>query len=309
MLSVVCCISPLHISTIWLAQILFDIYLCGYFSDEQYLAGDEHHTLVSRSREENAASDNPRVVSLPDRVEKRKRGRPTGKQKPLVVNPPRKTRPRIGKKPAKISEYESDKGASSDDKEDTKLSSIDCESSKMVDRRTKAGLKQPRRTSARLRNKPVEINENKSDDDAAAVEQTNQEPCKTSILPLPDFHKTEVPEDSTSERGKAVEQGATESSNYRQMFDEVNESVIGQGSSTRFEDGVDPIQAMLLNMVPSLAAKKVESAGPVREEVKTRAPDRAGEEEKLPKDTEMPPAVKKRKVSYKDVANELLKDW
>lgn len=254
---------------------------------------------------------------MPDRVEKRKRGRPTGKQKSLV-NLPRKTRPRIGKKPAKISEYESDKGASSDDKEDAKLSSIDCESSKMVDSRTKAGSKQPRRTSARLRNKPVEINENKSDDDVAAEEQTtdenfelgrtNQEPCETSNLPVPDFHKTESLKDSTTERGKAVEQGVTESSNYGQRFDEVKDSVIGQGSSTRFEDDVDPIQAMLLNMVPSLAAKKVESVAPVHEEVKTRAPDRADEEEKLPKDTEMP-AVKKRKVSYKEMANELLKDW
>lgn len=308
--------------------------LCYDFSDEREFTREEHHSLeiVSKdassykgSRKGDATPDKPRIVSLPKRVGKRKRGRPSGtstKKGKSVVNLSRRTRPRVGKKPAKIYEYESDKGASSDDKEDFEVSSINNGSSEMVDNKGRSCFNQPRRTRAQLRNKPAEIGGNELDEGTVAEEQTmnedfevsrtNRGPSETSELLIPNFQKEEALKDSTLERGKAVEQGVTEHSNCGQRFDEINEVRTGQGCSIQYNDrlegNVDPVQAMLLNMVPILATKKVESANPVPEEVKARGSDPVNEEEKLPLDAEMQP-VKKRKVSYKDVASELLRDW
>ncbi|XP_041996130.1 DNA ligase 4-like isoform X1 [Salvia splendens] len=299
-------------------------------SDEHKHAGEENDSLsrdASSSfggvREENAAPHKPRVVSLPDGVTKRRRGGPsgtsTGKRKPLA-NLPRKTRPRATKKPAKISDYESDNDASSGDKAHFEVRSTDCGSSAKVDNRKRAALNQPRRArAARLRNKPVEINDNESDEGAAAVEEkttvgnfkpnpsTNERLRDTpSQQPVPDLHQTEVVEGSIPDTGKAVEQEIAEPSEYIARFDK---SGVGQSSSKNpGEEYVDPVQSMLLSMLPGLATNKVESMGPVREEAGTRAPDPVNEEYKVGMDAENK-AVKKRKVSYKDMASELLKDW
>ncbi|KAI3443409.1 hypothetical protein Pfo_000074 [Paulownia fortunei] len=304
-------------------------------SNEHELTGEEYHSLEIGSkdasssykdgREGKATSDKPRIVSLPNRDGKRKRGRPSGmstKKGKSVVNQSRRTRPRVGNKPAKIYENESDKGASLDEKEDFGVSSIKCGTSEMVENKGRSGFNQPRRTRARIRNKPAEIRGNELDKGASSEEQTMKEDSEVSTenhghsetanLLIPEFRKKEAVKDSTSERGKAVEPGVEEHSKCGQRFDEINEVGSGLGSSTqyndRLEDTVDPVQAMLLNMVPILATKKVESAIPVPEEVKARGPDPISEGEKLPLDAETQP-VKKRKVSYKDVASELLKDW
>lgn len=289
--------------------------MCCYFSDERELAGEEHHSSVSKSRdassfggdgEHNATQHKPRAVTLPERVGKRKRGRPSGtiagKQKP-PINRPLKSRPRA-KKPAKISEYESDNDASLNDKEDFEVSNVASGSLDKVDTRTRAGSNQPRRTGARLISKPVKITENESDEDGAVKEQTSDENFKLSTT-----NETEAPKDHISDRGKEVEKVVAESSNHTQKLDEVNESGTGQSSSTHLiEDNVDPIQAMLMDMIPMLARKKVEIVEPVREEAKIRAPDPVNEEAEVAKDAEMQ-TVKKRKVSYKDMAAQLLKDW
>ncbi|KAL1555222.1 DNA ligase (ATP) [Salvia divinorum] len=299
-------------------------------NDEHKLAGEENDSLsrdASSSfggvREENVAPHEPRVVSLPDRVRKRRRGGPSGtstrKCKPLV-NLARKTRPRAAKRPAKISEYESDNDASSGDKAYFEVSSADCGSSTKVDNRKRAALNQPRRArAARLRNKPVEINEKESDEDTAAVEKkttvgnfkpnpTNERLGDTSSQqPFPDLHQTEAVKGSIPDTGKAVEEEIAELSKYKPRFDK---SGVGQSSSKNpGEEYVDPVQSMLLSMLPGLATNKVESVGPIREEAGTRAPDPVNEEYKVGKDVAENQAVKKRKVSYKDMASELLKDW
>ncbi|KAL5974134.1 hypothetical protein ACLOJK_030797 [Asimina triloba] len=69
-----------------------------------------------------------------------------------------------------------------------------------------------------------------------------------------------------------------------------------KGKRGKLELMVDPVQAMLLDMIPALSQSKVEAG------------KSAVEDEKLSIDPETKP-VKKKRVSYKDVANELLKDW
>ncbi|KAK6147415.1 hypothetical protein DH2020_018327 [Rehmannia glutinosa] len=280
-------------------------------SSEHELTGEEHHSLRIGSgdasssykdgRKGNDTSDKkPRIVSLPDSSGKRKRGRPSGistKKGKSVVNKSRRTRPRVGNKPAKIYENESDKSTSLDDKEDFEVS-------EMVENKGISSSNQPRRTRAQIRNKPAEIGGNELDKGASAEKQTMKEDPGTA--------NSLIPEIQTSEKGKTLEPVIAEDSKCGQRFDEINEVGYGQGTSTqykdRLEDTLDPIQAMLLNMVPSLATKKIESADPVPEVVRVRDPSPALGEGKLPLDAGTQP-VKKKKVSYKDVANELLKDW
>ncbi|KAK4396711.1 DNA ligase 4, partial [Sesamum angolense] len=298
------------------------------------LTREEHRSLeigskdVSSSYEgvtkSNATSDKPRIISLPNRDGKRKRGRPSGtgtRKGKSVVN--RRTRPRAGKNPAKIYENESDNGASSDDKEELEVGGKSDVSSEMLKGEGRSSFNQPKRTTrAQIRNKPVKIGGNESDEGPYSEKQSMEEdfearganngPSDTANLLVSEFQKKEAEKDSTSLKGKEAELGVEEHNKPGIRTDETNEVGSGYGSSThyndRLEDTADPVQAMLLNMVPILATKKVESAIPVFEEVKTRHPDPTPEEEKVPLDGETKP-VKKRKVSYKDVANELLKDW
>ncbi|XP_027356168.1 DNA ligase 4 isoform X3 [Abrus precatorius] len=63
---------------------------------------------------------------------------------------------------------------------------------------------------------------------------------------------------------------------------------------------VDPVQAMLFDMIPSLATQNVEQ--PMNRSVEEKLPEISNAEAE-------PTITKKKKVSYKDVASELLKDW
>nr|KYP46728.1 DNA ligase 4 [Cajanus cajan] len=77
-------------------------------------------------------------------------------------------------------------------------------------------------------------------------------------------------------------------------------------------DETDPLQAMLFDMIPSLATKKDEQPMnlSLREEKQPEISN--AEAEKLPESSnaeEEPTTIKKKKVSYKDVASQLLKDW
>ncbi|KAF3626901.1 hypothetical protein FXO38_29004 [Capsicum annuum] len=63
----------------------------------------------------------------------------------------------------------------------------------------------------------------------------------------------------------------------------------------KLEDPVDPVQAMLQHMIPHLESKP------------TRSVDTLLKDDKPEADTN-PSPKKKKKVSYKDIAGELLKD-
>lgn len=69
-----------------------------------------------------------------------------------------------------------------------------------------------------------------------------------------------------------------------------------EDTNRKLEVMTDPVQAMLLEMIPTLGLKKAESESTVLEN------------EKPQPNLEANP-VKKKKVSYKDVAGDLLKDW
>ncbi|GFP84377.1 DNA ligase 4 [Phtheirospermum japonicum] len=263
-------------------------------STEQELTGEEYHGSRYASspnegeQKDNSTSGKPRIVTMPDnQTAKRKRGRPSGtstkKAKP-VVNKPRRTRPQVGK-PAKISENESDKSTSLDNE--------------IVENKGISDFNQLRTARARIRNKPAEIGENELDIDASGT---------VNVL-MPEIEKKGEAKESTSEKGKVLYEINEESSKCGQSLDETNEVGYRPGRSSQYnnrtEDNVDPVEAMLLNMVPILATKKVESLNLVPEEVKDKG---TVEEGKQALDAGTQP-VKKPKVSFKDLAKELLEDW
>ncbi|XP_031271275.1 DNA ligase 4 [Pistacia vera] len=216
-----------------------------------------------KQRGSKVASESSRLLSLPKREGIRKRGRPAGgstKKGKMIVNPARRTRARVGKMPSKIYENESDR--------------IDTSSEKEIEEDT-------------------EMNE-ENHENHGMVGTEKLQTLKTEVLE----------ESEPSHKGKATEQQVVE--DVRKVDESVQAPDIEMVETNYSQDSekpetlevmVDPVQAMLLDMIPSLGAKKVETTSdPIREDEKPSAGARAG-------------PTKKKKVSYKDVASELLKDW
>lgn len=175
----------------------------------------------------------------------------------------------------------------------------------------KLGVIQARRTRARVGNKPAKIYENESDVNASSDKTTVMEESEMGrrvdeIIGLADKESPKVQEkervenSESSHRGKVIEQKNAEDDKQGEGIDRVHGTYLAGAISNRenekLEAVVDPVQAMLLDMIPSLGTQKVESSSSVL----------ASEEQ--PSDPN-PVAVKKKKVSYKDIAGDLLKDW
>ncbi|XP_010443392.1 PREDICTED: DNA ligase 4-like isoform X1 [Camelina sativa] len=96
------------------------------------------------------------------------------------------------------------------------------------------------------------------------------------------------------------------------------------GMKEKLQIHEDPLQAMLMNMIPSLSQKNTETSNRITGENRNANVSydcESSEKRKLGAETDdtsvnadaeadtVPPPVKKKKVSYRDVAGELLKDW
>ncbi|XP_042497376.1 DNA ligase 4 isoform X2 [Macadamia integrifolia] len=190
------------------------------------------------------------------------------------------------------------------------------------------------RTRARLGNRRAKIDEYESDSSASSREPMTKEDLGAAREP-DDVHRigsenmesqvSERPEGSeTSHRGDVAKEGAAEAARRKQLFDKAHmidfggsgdgEKIEGSGNSCiAREDGkdnlgklemmIDPVQSMLLNMIPSLGMTQVENTNSGLQETNSV------QEEKPRVDSDAEPVKKKKKVSYKDVAGDLLKDW
>ncbi|GMP36722.1 hypothetical protein CsSME_00008751 [Camellia sinensis var. sinensis] len=175
--------------------------------------------------------------------------------------------------------------------------------SKSINKR-KLSVIQPRRTRARLGSKSAKICETELD--------VNVSPDKNAVKEEPEIevenHEIHgiADQDDRELKGKAIvedcysSQKGIEDSMITEQFDRAHGIELGSGNnahnSEKLEVMVDPVQSMLLDMIPSLGTKKVESIDRVVEE--PRPPEHNTAE-----------TSEKKKVSYKDLATELLRDW
>lgn len=224
-----------------------------------------------------AALNNPGVLISSDKDGRGKRGRPTGtstNERKRGVIKPRGTRVRRGSKSAKIHENESDANASSG------------ENAAKGETENEIGIPEIR----------------------GIAFQGSQE-CKD---------KAKVEDDcDSSQRGKAVEtlgfgeDGRTQGEWFNRAHGIEGGGNCSMRESKKLEVMGDPVQSMLLDMIPSLGMKKVDRIDPVVEMKEVHGVDPAVERRKPPEDDNIDIAepVKKKRVSYKDVAGELLKDY
>ncbi|XP_062077386.1 DNA ligase 4 [Humulus lupulus] len=278
---------------------------------------------------DNDAPENTRVLTTLD--PSRKRGRPAGKsinKRKAGANQARRTRPRIGNKPAKISGNESDDSVSHEEnifKEEIKQMKEDDDEKSSHMNKAIAGLNQVRRTRARTGKRPAKISGNESDDDVSHKVNTVKEESKQMEQNHELLHKAERVEEPQS----AVEQNkqGEESFRHKEWLNKVPEyEMIEKCSSEhiphqKLEVLTDPVHAMLLDMIPSLGKPKTattttnlrieDDKRPMDVNAALTTTNLRIEDDKQLMDVNaaLPPAEPKRKkVSYRDIASELLKD-
>lgn len=176
----------------------------------------------------------------------------------------------------------------------------------------KSTVNQARRARARIGRKPARISGNESEEsgshDSTSLgeevdvgERIHGMVGQESI----DIQENEAMKEPESlQRGKAVEQDVAEDIRIEEPYKipEIKmmekHNVQESEKPEELEATADPVEAMLFDMIPSLGMKKAETTYTSTRDEKP-APD------------PIPNAgpSKKKKVSYKDIASELLKDW
>lgn len=181
----------------------------------------------------------------------------------------------------------------------------------------KAGVDPAQRRRTQIRKKLAKISSNASDECGSDDGNT----CKEESKPREqnygligkkklEIQETEMVEDSeSSQRSKPPEQECVEDVRHEEWFNRVPEIEMSEKHNSedskkpdRLEMMTDPVDAMLLDMIPSLG-KEILTANKNIEDEKPSADLNAPSVDMNAEPT------KKKKVSYKDVAGELLKDW
>lgn len=307
------------------------------------LDGAENERLPSvtdseakEKRSKAALKDSNKLVSR-EKETTRKRGRPAGgstKKGNIGAGQARRTRARIVNKPAKISVEKSDESCSHDDMSDGNDEIHGGEPAGGITKKRKMGAGLARRTRACTVNKPAKISEEKPDESCShddkneenEMSEGNEEihgPVSKYNL---DIQQTKTVEDSESSwRGKAKEETAEEN-RHEEWLDkapdvEMSERYHDQVSEKpeKLEVMVDPVHAILMDMIPSLGMKKGGTTNPTFDNEKQAEGPYAQSSISMKKventtpilDTEKPaenPSLLpvKKKVSYKDLAAKLL---
>ncbi|KAJ8751040.1 hypothetical protein K2173_016221 [Erythroxylum novogranatense] len=240
-------------------------------------------------REGKSSLGNSRMLESPKRDVKRKRGRPPGRSTgmgKIDVNQARRTRAFIVKKPAKISSDKSDDNSSDDG----------------------------------------------TNERAVETGEENHESHRTDGLENSEIERRGMVEDSKSgetidNTGDVDKRQELQQELFNEVFDMENDNREHHGLESERNDKLevmfDPVNAMLMDMIPSLRMKEAETtiANPVDEKVTTNLDSqpvkkmKEAETANANPDDEKPTMnldsqpVKKKKVSYRDVASKLLKDW
>ncbi|GAV59686.1 DNA_ligase_A_M domain-containing protein/DNA_ligase_A_N domain-containing protein/DNA_ligase_A_C domain-containing protein/PTCB-BRCT domain-containing protein [Cephalotus follicularis] len=164
-----------------------------------------------------------------------------------------------------------------------------------------------KKTRARLGNKAAKIYEYVSDECCTDDDKPNEEEinmCERNHEIL-NIISNENLQSQTEMRREESSNNAPEIEMAESRYGHENEK------HEKLEVMVDPVQAMLLDMIPSLGNKKFETKNPITPSLgieKVESTNPTPENEKPPSDSSSEP-VKKKKVSYKDIVGVMLKDW
>lgn len=227
------------------------------------------------------ALEGSKILVSPKRDAKRKRGRPAGgsvNKGKKHVGQAQRTRARIVKKPAKICENESDESSSFDEKtnkEEIEMSEGNDEIQRAVGK------------------DDLEIRQTEIMDDLESLCRCKAAEDKVSGESRCEEWFNKAPDVEMGERNNRQEEG-NDKAPVNEMGDRHGDQV--SEKPEKLEVMVDPVQAILMDMIPSLGMKKVETINPILHDEKPAA---VGPSEQ---------PVKKKKVSYKDIAAKLLKD-
>lgn len=199
--------------------------------------------------------------------------------------------------------------------------------------RGKTGATQTRRTWSRIGRKPAKISGNESDDSShdntSFRDEVDIGEGKHGMVAeeSSDMQRNEAIKDSKSlQSGKAAEQevvgdirfdGHSHKISQIEMIEKHNSQ--DRCKPEKLEVMADPVQAMLFDLIPSLGTKNVQTTHTSTEAEKppvdmslgmknVQTTNTSTEDEKPPFDMDAEP-TKKKKVSYKDLASQLLKDW
>lgn len=275
-------------------------------SDTEESDKSEHDTTEVASggsaQTEEPASSKLAVTSSRGRSNTRagnKRGRSS-------ANSVKRVQRRRGKQPSRIgggSETEESDDAS-EEKASTRLGDIaedsdDAQRNSRRGRSAKRGkprVSQPKRVQRPRRGKkPLKIGGDDSEENDYAEEENKEETGE----PYKAKHR-----DNTV---VAVEEASSQDSRIAKTEMDREEKI---------QIHEDPVQAMLMDMIPSLSLKnmtgetsKANVCGESETSEKRKLDDETDNTCVKAEGDEVPPPVKKKKVSYRDVAGELLKDW
>ncbi|KAF6155627.1 hypothetical protein GIB67_034722 [Kingdonia uniflora] len=178
------------------------------------------------------------------------------------------------------------------------------------------------RARARRGNKPPKLDENDSENSAS----TDNTPHQKGVELNEETQGVYEPVEKEKEGLRGLESHGNIIVNDTQDSEMVESSSNVQEtegeeqkqSADKLEVMVDPLQAMLLDMIPALGTKKAETGKSIIEYEKPQTnPDtelgrntsKSIVQEELPPINPGAGPVKKKKVSYKDVAGQLLRDW
>jgi DNA ligase-4 len=298
---------------------------------------------VEKSDESCSHDDKNEENDMSDGDDEIHGGKPAGgitKKRKMGAGLARRTRACIVNKPAKISEEKPDESCSHDDKnEENEMSEGNYENhggrpAGGSTKKGKIGAGQALRTRTRIANKPAKILEEKSeesclhDDEIEENEMSegNEEihgPVSKYNL---DIQQTKTVEDSESSRRDKAKEETAEENRHEEWLDkapdvEMSERYYDQVTEKpeKLEVMVDPVHAILMDMIPSLGMKKGETTNPTIGNEKQAEGPYAQPSLSMKKventtptlDTEKPsenPSLLpvKKKVSYKDLAAKLL---
>ncbi|XP_050216618.1 DNA ligase 4 [Mercurialis annua] len=236
-------------------------------SGNVHVIGNQEHSPSSGSKKKDTGDrsvEQDTILSSPKRDAKRKRGRPASKNtKKAKVGPSRarRTQARV-RKPVKICDDVSDGSSSSDNKENEEIH-IEKGRSDIKESGVECFGSSPIHNIA----------------EEEAIEGNKQEEC---------IDKASCSETVERHQERDDRSGKTPYSETGGRYD----------VEDKLEVMVDPVQAMLIDMIPSLSMKKnVEISSQILNS------EKPSEEPNMQSQS-----VKKKKVSYKDLANQLLKE-